>query len=82
MSARLSADIGGTFTDLVLLDDDGQLHVQKTPSTPKDFKDGVLSGVTRILEDASAARGARAAGPRAGGASRARRRSRARAGKT
>ncbi len=57
MGARLSADIGGTFTDLVLLDDDGQLHVQKTSSTPKDFKDGVLTGVTRILEEASGERG-------------------------
>ena len=56
MGARLSADIGGTFTDLVLLDDDGRLYVHKTSSTPKDFKDGVLTGVTRILKDASDAR--------------------------
>ncbi len=49
MSIRLSADIGGTFTDLVLLDNDGQLHVEKTSSTPGDFKKGVLAGVDKIL---------------------------------
>ena len=50
MSNRLAADIGGTFTDLVLLDTDGQLHVEKTSSTPGDFKKGVLDGVDKLLE--------------------------------
>lgn len=45
----MSADIGGTFTDLVLLDANGQLHVEKTSSTPDDFKRGVLTGVDKIL---------------------------------
>lgn len=49
MTYRLAADIGGTFTDLVLLDDaDGTVHVHKTPSTPGDFKAGVLNGVRDI----------------------------------
>ena len=55
MTARLAADIGGTFTDLVLLDSGGGVHVAKTLSTPGDFKEGVLSGVERILSDAGAA---------------------------
>ena len=50
MSIRLAADIGGTFTDLVILDADGRLHVEKTSSTPGDFKKGVLDGVDKILE--------------------------------
>ncbi len=50
MSARLAADIGGTFTDLVVLDSDGHLHVEKTSSTPGDFKSGVLTGVTKVLD--------------------------------
>lgn len=50
MSIRLSADIGGTFTDLVLLDSYGRLHVEKTSSTPGDFKRGVLNGVEKIQE--------------------------------
>ena len=57
MTARLAADIGGTFTDLVLLDPGGGVHVAKTLSTPGDFKEGVLSGVERILSDAGTARG-------------------------
>ena len=52
MTARLAADIGGTFTDLVLLDPDGVVRVAKTLSTPGDFKQGVLSGVERVLPDA------------------------------
>ena len=54
MTARLAADIGGTFTDLVLLDAGGGVHVAKTLSTPGDFKEGVLSGVERVLSDAGA----------------------------
>lgn len=50
MSSRLTADIGGTFTDLVLLDADGLLHVEKTSSTPGDFKQGVLTGIDKILD--------------------------------
>lgn len=49
MSNRLAADIGGTFTDMVLIDNGGKLHVEKTPSTPGDFKQGVLNGVTKTL---------------------------------
>ena len=51
MTVRLAADIGGTFTDLVLLDEDGNLHVHKTPSTPRDFTEGILLGVERIVAD-------------------------------
>lgn len=57
MSVRLTADIGGTFTDLVLLDADGQLHVEKTSSTPGDFKQGVLTGVDKIFETVREATG-------------------------
>ena len=57
MTARLAADIGGTFTDLVLLDPGGGVHVTKTLSTPGDFKEGVLGGVERVLSDAGPAAG-------------------------
>ena len=57
MTARLAADIGGTFTDLVLLDAGGGVHVAKTLSTPGDFKEGVLSGVERVLSEAESAAG-------------------------
>ena len=54
MGNRLAADIGGTFTDLVLLDEVGNLHVHKTPSTPDDFKVGVLAGVEAIIGNGDA----------------------------
>lgn len=49
MGNRLAADIGGTFTDMVLIDESGMLHVEKTPSTPGDFKRGVLNGVEKTI---------------------------------
>ena len=37
MSLRLGVDVGGTFTDVVLYDSDGQhVWLAKTPSTPAD----------------------------------------------
>lgn len=49
MSYRLSADIGGTFTDLVLVDEAGNMDVHKTPSTPRDFTRGILTGAEEIV---------------------------------
>jgi N-methylhydantoinase A len=46
-------DVGGTFTDLFLVnDEDGTQHRVKTPSTPSDPSQGVLNGVARICETA------------------------------
>jgi N-methylhydantoinase A len=41
---RAAVDVGGTFTDVFVLDRDGRTHVAKTPSTA-DPMDGVLRGV-------------------------------------
>ena len=49
MTFRVAADIGGTFTDLVLVGEDGEVSVEKTPSTPPDFTPGILLGVKRVL---------------------------------
>jgi len=50
-------DTGGTFTDVVALDEDsGQLVTTKTPSTPANPADGFLAGIEKVLgllEDAS-----------------------------
>ena len=56
MAYRLGVDVGGTFTDLFLVEDGngdggGQFRV-KTPSTPADPSEGVLTGVRRICEEA------------------------------
>jgi N-methylhydantoinase A len=37
MSYRLGVDVGGTFTDLLLINEvTGQTHTAKVPSTPED----------------------------------------------
>ena len=46
---RIGIDIGGTFTDLVALDDDGRLVRFKVPSTPKAPEDGLLDALARVL---------------------------------
>src|ERR1051325_5992770 len=52
MAYRLGVDVGGTFTDLLLVHDEtGKLHRVKTPSTPSDPARGVLVGVRRICDE-------------------------------
>lgn len=53
-SHRLGVDIGGTFTDLVLLDEHtGRLSMVKVPTTPRDPAVAVRDGVQRILSAAN-----------------------------
>jgi N-methylhydantoinase A len=49
MSFRLGVDVGGTFTDLLLINDaTGESYTAKVPSTPKDSSEGVLNGIEKI----------------------------------
>ena len=52
MAYRLGVDVGGTFTDLYLVSDDGKRFRVKTPSTPADPSQAVLTGVKRICSEA------------------------------
>ena len=46
---RLGVDVGGTFTDLLLYDDQrGRVFRAKTPSTPQDQSIGILNGIGAI----------------------------------
>ena len=48
MTYRLGVDVGGTFTDVLLIDETtGVTHRAKTPSTPDDQSRGVLDGVVK-----------------------------------
>lgn len=48
---RLGVDVGGTFTDLLLIDEAaGRIHTAKVPSTPDDSSIGVLNGIERLCE--------------------------------
>ncbi|MDO6475198.1 hydantoinase/oxoprolinase family protein [Alteromonas sp. 1_MG-2023] len=52
MSYRLGVDVGGTFTDLLLINEEnGQTFTAKVPSTPHDSSEGVLNGIARICEE-------------------------------
>ena len=47
---RVGVDIGGTFTDLVLIDDEtGSRAVGKVLTTPEDPSEGVESGLAELL---------------------------------
>ncbi len=53
MASRLGIDVGGTFTDLLLLNDStGEIRLLKTPTTPRDQSVGILTGVEKILSQA------------------------------
>lgn len=48
---RLGVDVGGTFTDLLLINESsGETFSAKVPSTPADSSIGVLNGIARICE--------------------------------
>ena len=49
---RLGVDVGGTFTDLVLWDDDGTITIHKTPSTNEDPSVGTMDGIERLAQKA------------------------------
>lgn len=51
MGWRAASDIGGTFTDIAHIDDDGVLTTAKVPSSPPDFGKGVVNGIRRLAED-------------------------------
>lgn len=50
MGWRVGSDIGGTFTDIAFIDDDGILHTGKVPSTPDSFGRGVVTGINGLAE--------------------------------
>jgi N-methylhydantoinase A len=48
---RIGIDTGGTFTDVVAVDQvSGELTVTKTPSTPADPSAGFMAGLAKVLE--------------------------------
>ena len=52
MSYRLGVDVGGTFTDLLLINEEnGKTYTAKVPSTPEDSSIGVLNGIARICDE-------------------------------
>lgn len=50
----LGVDVGGTFTDLIAVSDQGQTLIEKVPSTPEDQSVGVMNGIERLARIAGA----------------------------
>ena len=46
----IGVDVGGTFTDLVAIDETGKLTLAKSPSTPQDQSLGVMAGLEELAQ--------------------------------
>src|SRR4029079_17150734 len=59
MSVRLAIDIGGTFTDATLIDEEsGDVSIAKVLTTPSDPSEGVMQAAERALPEGGAHRAA------------------------
>ncbi len=47
---NLGVDVGGTFTDVVCIGDDGRIVTGKSPTTPSNQADGILNGIAVVAE--------------------------------
>lgn len=54
---RLGVDIGGTFTDIVILGGDGTTHSKKVLSTPSDYSEAIEHGIRALLNESGIAPG-------------------------
>src|SRR5262245_39516551 len=48
---RMGVDIGGTFTDIVMVTDEGTVHTRKLLSTPVDYSVAIESGVAALIAE-------------------------------
>jgi N-methylhydantoinase A len=48
---RVGADIGGTFTDIVMLSSTGSLYKRKQSSTPEDYSRGIAEGLAALMAE-------------------------------
>ena len=47
---RVGVDVGGTFTDLICVTDDGEVLLDKTPTTLDDQALGVMEGIGQLAD--------------------------------
>ena len=48
---RAGVDIGGTFTDIVLLDENGERYTKKVSSTVDDYARAIVDGLSELLAE-------------------------------
>src|ERR1051326_5325528 len=56
-SFRAGVDIGGTFTDIVLLGEDGSRYTKKVSSTVDDYARAIVEGLASLLREIGGAPG-------------------------
>ena len=49
ISYRIGVDIGGTFTDIVLLGSDGAIHTKKISSSVDDYAEAIVEGLREVF---------------------------------
>jgi len=54
---RVGVDIGGTFTDIVLLGSDGTIHTKKISSSVGDYAAAIVQGLTEVFAESRLAGG-------------------------
>jgi N-methylhydantoinase A len=52
---RIGVDIGGTFTDIVLVGSDGEIHTLKIPSSADDYARAIVEGLGQVFGESGAA---------------------------
>jgi len=48
---KVGVDIGGTFTDIVILGSDGSIATKKVSSTPEDYSIAIITGVQQLFKE-------------------------------
>ena len=57
LACRLGVDVGGTFTDLVLVTQDGRVVTHKVLSTSGNYAEAIFAGIAEVMQDAGVAGG-------------------------
>src|ERR671923_1858202 len=52
VSYRVGVDVGGTFTDIVLLGADGTIHTKKISSSVENYARAIVEGLREVLDEA------------------------------
>src|SRR6185503_2705805 len=51
VSYRVGVDVGGTFTDIVLLAADGTIHTKKVSSSTENYAQAIVDGLTEVFRE-------------------------------
>jgi N-methylhydantoinase A len=57
-SYRVGVDVGGTFTDIVLLGSDGTIHTKKISSSVEDYARAIVEGLIEVFRETGVTAGA------------------------